>query len=133
MPTYSIQFDDAQQEKVTRLLEFVRSLDFVKSVEPAPSAKSKKALPKIETSGNSPFYSVEELKGLFPNQWVLLANFQKNGAELLGGQVLTHDADKRTFALNAAEFVKNEKNLTHFFTGEVVNRSHSGVIRKISQ
>lgn len=130
MSTYSIHFTDTDREKIERLLDFVRSLDFVSSVEPVTedSVAPTEAAPASISSDQ--FIPVSELKSLYPNEWVLLANPQKKNNALLGGLVLIHDADKRSFALKAKDLLKKYPGATHFFTGEAPSHARTGLARK---
>lgn len=129
---YAIHFKDADKDKIKRLLDFVRSLDFVQSVELYQASKPVKTDEHTIPTQSNEFVQVSEIKTLYPNQWVLLANPKKEGAILLGGQVLLHDSDKRAFALKAKDLVKKYRGLTHFFTGEVPSFARTGLARKIS-
>lgn len=79
---------------------------------------------------NSTFLPIDSIKSIYPNQWVLIANPQKEGRHLLGGQVLLFDHDKREFALKAKELIRTNVGLTHFFTGELPRQGHIGLARK---
>ncbi|HRI59832.1 MAG TPA: hypothetical protein PK228_08915 [Saprospiraceae bacterium] len=132
MSSYAIHFKDADKDKIKRLIDFVRSLDYVKSVEPFQANTPVKKEEDIVPTQSNEFVPVSEIKTLYPNQWVLLANPQKKGVVLLGGQVLMHDSDKREFALKAKDLLTKYAGLMHFFTGETAPRAHTGLARKVS-
>ncbi|MBX2929122.1 MAG: hypothetical protein KF852_14895 [Saprospiraceae bacterium] len=128
MSTYAIFFKDTDTEKVNKLVDFMRSLDFVDSVEPIHPGVVNDDQSVPESSED--FIAVSDLKKLYPDQWVLLANPQKKGAVLLGGIVLVHDRDKREFALKAKDLIKEHPGVTHFYTGVIPRHAHVGLAKK---
>jgi hypothetical protein len=128
MSTYAISFKDADAEKVNRLVDFMRSLDFVDSVEPIQLGVANDVESIPESSEG--FTSVVDLKKLYPDQWVLLANPRKKGTSLLGGIVLVHERDKKEFALKAKELIRAHPGATHFYTGETPRHAHAGLAKK---
>jgi hypothetical protein len=86
----------------------------------------------IEFKETESYLSIDEIKIEFPNQWVLLSNVKKLESAILGGIVLCYDVDKREFALKAREFVKNNKNVAHLYTGVMPKMAHIGLMRKIN-
>ena len=132
MSSISIHFKDATESKIKPLLDYVRSLDFVQSIEiRSESAPAETVEKPASQSFSNEFLEVAELKNRFPNQWVLLANTQKNETKIIGGQVLLHEIDKRTFALKAKDLLKKHPAVAHFFTGETATRRHIGLARKL--
>jgi hypothetical protein len=118
-------------DKIQRLLDYVRSLDFVQSVEPA-SDNIPDTLPQNPTPGEkNGFVPITDIKKLYPNQWVLIADAQKEGASILGGHVLCNDSDKRQFALKAKDLIRLHQQVTHFFTGEITKQARTGLMRKV--
>lgn len=130
MLTYAIQFKDTDRSKIDRLLEFVRSLDFVQSVENL-SVHFQVDKQVIKTAPKDGYLEATEIRALFPDEWVLLDNPRTEGLKILGGTVLVHDADKRKMALQAREIFKEHKNLLHFFTGETPRIAKIGTFRKL--
>lgn len=131
MTTYAIHFKDEDKEKINRLLDFVRSLDFVQSVELFPTGTTSSTEESPPPQSSEGFLPLSEIKRLYPDEWVLLDKAHKTGATILGGVVLLHEADKRLFALKARDFIKKDAHLTHFFTGELPHRAQTGLARKI--
>jgi hypothetical protein len=65
--------------------------------------------------------SMEQIKTLFPNEWVLLGNPEYQNMKILKGTVILHHKDKRELAYEARE--KNEwrqiyESATTIYTGE---------------
>ena len=75
----------------------------------------------------------EDIKKLYPNEWVLVDSPKKEGVKIIGGTVLVHHADKRLMALQARDLIKNHPSATHFYTGEMPKYAKIGIIKKISQ
>lgn len=127
--TYSIKFKETDREKIEALIAFVKSLDFVQSVE----VSAKKAVPKKNNSMSARpegFLPVAEIRRLYPNEWVLLGNPVSEGGELLGGIVILHDPEKRGMALRGKGLIRDYEKATHFFTGELPKRPAIGLMRK---
>jgi hypothetical protein len=92
MSTYAIEFKEADSSKIQNLINFVRSLDFVASVEPSSvndTLLSPKSIDNIAT--DSEYLPIVDLKILFPNQWVLLSNVKKDKTSIIGGKVICND------------------------------------------
>lgn len=132
MTTYAVRFNTDDRDKIEPLLDFVKSLDFVSSVEEADEEPA----PDEETSipaADGQFLSTEQIRKLYPNEWVLLGDPIVKGIEILGGKVLVHDPDKRNMALRGKEFIPQYARATHFYTGTFPKRATIGLIRKISR
>ncbi len=116
--TYSIRFKETEREKIDALIAFVKSLDFVQSVEVPP----KKGVPKKsngKTVHPEGFLAVDEIRRLYPNEWVLLGNPVSEGGALLGGTVILHDPEKQGMALRGKGLIGNYDRATHFFASEM--------------
>ena len=114
MTTFSVQFKDAEREQIKIWLDYLRSLDFIQAVKEKEDTKS--------------YFSIEEIKQLYPNQWVLLADAQAEGLHILGGRVILNAPDKHQLALNGRDLVKEHKQVRHFYTGEYPHQKHIGLI-----
>lgn len=75
--------------------------------------------------------SFEEMKVLYPNEWVLLGNPQRENGQVLGGVVLCHGKDKRNLVKNGRELIKGFDSATHIYTGEFPRNGKIGWIRRI--
>lgn len=62
--------------------------------------------------------SFDDIKKLYPDQWVLLGNPVIENVRVVSGIVLMHGKDKRDFILEGREMVKNYKSFTMRYTGE---------------
>jgi hypothetical protein len=128
--TYAIQFKETEQQRIQKLLDYVQSLDFVQSV---------KAFSEEEAVVNAPisapvegYLTVEDIKRLYPNEWILIAHTRKDGAHILGGKILLHEADKRELALKGRDLIRQYPDVNHFYAGEFPARRRIGLLRKIA-
>jgi hypothetical protein len=83
--TFSVEFKDAERDQIKIWLDYLKSLDFVQAVKE-----------KDETRTS---LSIERIKQLYPNQWVLLADTQTEGLNILSGRVILNAPDKHQLAL----------------------------------
>jgi hypothetical protein len=80
------------------------------------------------TETDKGYFSVAQLKHLYPNEWLLLADTRMNELELLGGRVILRATDKRQLALQGRDLVKQYANVRHYYAGEVTPRRHIGLM-----
>ena len=81
----------------------------------------------IDTQVQNRILSIEDIKSMYPDQWVLignpiLRNPQSNGAiinRLISGIVLLASKDKRELAYQAKDLVKDYDETACIFTGEI--------------
>jgi len=62
--------------------------------------------------------SFDEIKKLYPDQWVVLGNPVIENVRVVSGIVLMHGIDKREMAYLGRELVKNYKTFTVRYTGQ---------------
>jgi hypothetical protein len=62
---------------------------------------------------------IAEIRQLYPNQWVLLANPEFLGATVLRGIVLAYSQDKREIAYSGVDWRASFESATTIFTGEM--------------
>jgi hypothetical protein len=112
--TFSVEFKDAERDQIKIWLDYLKSLDFIQTVREKEEPKT--------------YLSVEAIKQLYPNQWVLLADSKTEGLHILGGRVILNTSDKHQLALNGRDLVKEHKQVRHFFTGERSSQKHIGLM-----
>jgi hypothetical protein len=68
--------------------------------------------------------SFEEIKKLFPNEWVLLGNpeYSDDDLDVIAASVVAHNKDKKQLALNCPNWRKTFKTATCKFTGTFTKR-----------
>jgi len=131
--TVAVRFNTDDRHKIEPLLDFVKSLDFVSSVEvaseePAPSEET-----HVPQAADEQFLSTEEIRRLYPNEWILLGDPIIEGIEIMGGKVLVHNPDKRSMAMQGRNLIPQYARATHFYTGTFPKRATIGLMRRISQ
>jgi hypothetical protein len=130
MSAYAIYLQDVEKERLEQLLNWVRSHDFVQAIEPLHYSD----LMENQALESNVILSKTEIVAIYPNQWVLVGNVQKENGQLVSGAVILHHTDKRIFALLAKSFVQKDKSLTHFYTGKLSNNlEHTGLAKRISK
>ena len=112
--TFSLQLKDAEKGQIKIWLDYLRSLEFVQAIKEKDDVK--------------PYLSVDAIKELYPNQWVLLADSKAEGIKILGGRVILNTPDKHQLALNGRDLVKEHANVRHFYTGEWPRHRHIGLM-----
>ena len=128
--TYAIEFNESEPQRVQKLLDYVQSLDFVRSVKAFSEADNVLEMPiSAPVEG---YLAIEDIKIQYPNQWILTAYTRKNGSHILGGKVLLHEADKRNLALKGRDLIRQFPDVNHFYTGEFPKRARIGLLKKIA-
>ncbi len=114
MTTVSLQLKDAERNQINLWVDYLRSLDFVQTIN--------------ETEESKPYLSIDVIKESFPNQWVLLADTVVEGLNILGGRVILNTPDKHQLAIMGRDLVKLHKKVQHLYTGENRNLKHIGLL-----
>lgn len=78
------------------------------------------------------YLSIDKIKILYPNEWVLLAYTQKEGITIQGGVVLVHHADKREMALKGKDLIQQYPYVAHLYTGDFPQRGSIGIVKKVN-
>jgi len=60
----------------------------------------------------------DQIKFLYPNEWVLLGNPVLSGTKVLGGTVIFHSKDKREIAYKQINWREQFQSAMTIFTGE---------------
>ena len=75
---------------------------------------------------NSAFISFDEVKTMYPNDWVLLGNPEMKNTTVLGGIVLYHSRDKKEVCYIGRDKKDNFSRVTIAFTGNVKHNRKIG-------
>ena len=62
--------------------------------------------------------SFEEMKKLYPEEWMVVGNPVFDGLRLLNGIVILHGKDKRELAYQGRELIKNYQRFCFWYAGE---------------
>ena len=127
METYSIRFKNTDSHKIQSLIEFVRSLDFVQSVETFSGVSENKT---EDTSTPDDYVTLDVMKARYPNEWVLLAHPKMVGMTVLGGKILLHETDKRTLTIKGKDLIRKYERVIHLYLGEPSKNAHIGLMKK---
>jgi hypothetical protein len=80
---------------------------------------------------NNQYFSFDELKKKYPNEWVLLGNPEMKNTSVLGGVVLYHSKDKKEVCYIGRDKTGDFSTVTIAFAGEVKQNRKIGILRKI--
>lgn len=127
--TFTVEILNEHALKVLRELEEMRVIRLHQEQDDKQPASSMHEASKL--SSNEPFLSTAEIRQLYPNEWVLIADPQVEGLEIQGGKVLAHDPEKRNMAVQGKDLIRLYARVTHFYTGEVPKTAKIGLIRRI--
>lgn len=77
------------------------------------------------------YFSFEELKKIYPNEWVLLGNPKMMNTSILGGIVLYHSKDKKEVCYIGRDKTAAYSTVTIAFAGELKQNRKIGILKKI--
>ncbi len=77
------------------------------------------------------YFSFDDLKKKYPNEWVLLGNPEMKNTSVLGGVVLYHSKDKKEVCYIGRDKTADYSTVTIAFAGEVKQNRKIGILRKI--
>lgn len=77
------------------------------------------------------FIELEELKKLYPNEWVLLGNPEMKNTTVLGGIVLYHSKDKKEVCYIGRDKTADFSTVTITFAGDLKQHRKIGILRRL--
>ena len=77
------------------------------------------------------FIAFDEVKKIYPNEWVLLGNPEMNSTKVLGGIILYHSKDKKEVCYIGRDKASEFKTVTIAFAGDLKQNRKIGILRKI--
>ena len=78
------------------------------------------------------YLAFEEVKKMYPNEWVLLGNPEMKNTSVLGGIVLYHSKDKKEVCYIGRNMTVDFDNITLIYTGTLkATRKKTGMINRI--
>ncbi len=80
---------------------------------------------------SSTYKTFDELKKLYPDEWVLLGNPQIKDTAVLGGEVLYHSKDKKEVCYIGRDKTAGYSTVTIAYTGDLKKRRTIGILRRI--
>ena len=80
---------------------------------------------------DKPYVAFDELKKLYPNEWILLGNPEMNNTSVLGGIVLYHSKDKKEVCYIGRDKTADYSTVTIAFAGDLKQHHKVGILRRI--
>ena len=77
------------------------------------------------------YVSLDELKKMYPDEWVLLGNPEIKNTSVLGGVVLYHSKDKKEVSYIGRDKAADFSTVTIAFAGDLKQNRKIGILRKI--
>ena len=73
----------------------------------------------------------EELKNLYPDEWILLGNPETINTSVLGGIVLFHSKDKKEVCYIGRDKTSDFETVTITFAGNLKQNRKIGILKRI--
>ena len=77
------------------------------------------------------FLTFEQVKNLYPNEWVILGNPEMKNTSVLGGIVVFHSKDKKEVCYIGRDKVADYTDVTIAFTGEHKQNRKIGILQRL--
>lgn len=77
------------------------------------------------------YMPLDELKKLYPNEWLLLGNPQMKDTSVLGGVVLYHSKDKKEVCYIGRDKTADFSTVTIAFAGDLKQHRRLGILKRI--
>jgi hypothetical protein len=80
---------------------------------------------------NTNYVGLDELKKIYPDEWILLGNPKMKDTSVLGGVVLFHSKDKKEVCYIGRDKTADFETVTITFAGDLKQHRKVGVLRRI--
>ncbi len=80
---------------------------------------------------NKTYVAFDELKRLYPNEWILLGDPEMENTSVLGGVVLYHSKDKKEVCYIGRDKTADFSTVTIAFAGDLKQHLKIGLLRRI--
>ena len=80
---------------------------------------------------NTTYVGFDELKKLYPDEWILLGNPQMKNTSVLGGVVLYHSKDKKEVCYIGRDKTAHFSTVTIAFAGDLKQHRKIGILRRL--
>ena len=77
------------------------------------------------------FVAFDDVKKIYPEEWVLLGNPEIKDTKVLGGIVIYHSKDKKEVCYIGRDKTSEYKTVTIAFAGNLKQNRKIGILRKI--
>jgi hypothetical protein len=80
---------------------------------------------------DSSFIALDELKKLYPEEWVLLGNPEMENTSVIGGTLLFHSKDKKEVCYIGRDKTADYPSVTIAFAGDLKQHRKIGILKRI--
>ena len=77
------------------------------------------------------FVPIDELKKIYPDEWILLGNPEIKNTNVLGGFVLKHSKDKKEVCYIGRDKTANYDTVTIAYAGNLKQHRKIGILKRI--
>ena len=77
------------------------------------------------------YIAFDELKKLYPDEWVLLGNPEMKNTSVLGGVVLYHSKDKKEVCYIGRDKTADYLTVTIAFAGDLKQHRKIGILKRV--
>ena len=77
------------------------------------------------------YLGLDELKKLYPDEWVLLGNPEMENTSVLGGVILYHSKDKKEVCYIGRDKTDNYDTVTIAFAGDLKQHRKIGILKRV--
>ena len=77
------------------------------------------------------FVPIDELKKIYPDEWILLGNPEIKNTNVLGGVVLYHSKDKKEVCYIGRDKTANYDTVTIAYAGNLKQHRKIGILKRI--
>lgn len=77
------------------------------------------------------FITIDQVKKLYPDEWVLLGNPEIENSIILGGVVLYHSKDKKEVCYIGRDRTADFSKVTIAYAGDLKKNRKIGILRRI--
>ncbi len=77
------------------------------------------------------YIAFDDLKKIYPNEWILLGNPEMHNTSILGGVVLYHSKDKKEVCYIGRDKTANFSTVTIAYTGDLKQNRKIGILRRL--
>ena len=74
----------------------------------------------------------EEMREMFPDEWVALADYEMDGAINITGTVIAHDPDKKSFHKTVRKLMPKYHDIAVRFTGQLIKNPQIPLLGQIT-
>ena len=77
------------------------------------------------------FQNIDDLKLIYPDEWLLLGNPKLENTSVMGGVVLYHSQDKKEVCYIGRDKTTDFETVTITFAGDLKKKRSIGILRKL--